>query len=326
MSKNKIIQDYGETVTPELYKKALQGHQYIPQADQCIMDIVFKKYNDPPFEGKLSLLDVGCGPNRLTSRIADIIVGSEVAGIDVSESFIKFSKENLPCLRTGPGYLRKNPTFFQLDFSNANELEALKEIRPFDMVVMQGVMHHIIHGNDRVSFIRNAYNYLFSTGILIIGDEFIADYDSDQTRKDNIAKFYCHIIDEARKGGFNELAEEEAKNFIDDYFSGTEHAGYGDGKVFECIYEFSEKINTEFYTRGIFGDFSKLIDLMEKNVIRLTETLDSNTPSFNRGDYKVSINELVKELTPYGFTLVEKYEIGPVKQLGGMGVLVFRKH
>ena len=278
--KTKIIQDYGETVTPELY-------------------------------------------NRLTSRFADII-GSGVVGVDISESFIKFSNENLPYLI--PGSWRKNPAFFQLDFRNANELEALKEIRPFDVIVMQGVMHHIAQGSDRVSFIRNAYNYLFSTGILIIGDEFIADYDSDQTRKDNIAKFYCHIIDEARKGGFNELAEEEAKNFIDDYFSGTEHAGYGDSKVFECIYEFSEKINTEFYTRGIFGDFSKLIDLMEKNILRLTETLDTNAPSFNRGDYKVSINELVKELTPYGFTLTEKYEIGPVKQLGGMGVLVFRKN
>lgn len=320
--KTKIIQDYGKTVTPELYMRALQGHQYIPQADQCIMDIVFKKYNDPPFEDQLTLLDVGCGPNRLTSRFADIILGSEVVGIDISESFIKFSNENLPYLRRGS--VRTNPTFFNLNFSKAKELEALKEKRPFDIIVMQGVMHHI-HGNDRGSFIRNAYNYLFSTGILIIGDEFIADYDSDKTRKDNIAKFYCHIIDEARKGGFNELAEEEAKNFIDDYFSGTEHAGHGDGKVFECIYEFSEKINTEFYTRGMFGDFSKLIDLMEKNVLRLTETLDSNNPSFNRGDYKVSINEFVKELVPYGFTLREKYEIGPVRQLGGMGVLVFRK-
>lgn len=322
MSKNKIIQDYGKTVTPELYINALQGHQYIPQSDQCIINIVSRESQIRPLDKKLPLLDVGCGPNRLTSRFADII-GPWVTGIDISESFINFSNKNLPYLKLGSA--RSNPTFFQLDFSKQEELEVLKEVRPFDIIVMQGIMHHI-HGNDRVSFIRNAYNYLFSTGILIIGDEFIADYDSDKTRKDNIAKFYCHIIDEARKGGFNELAEEEAKNFIDDYFSGTEHAGYGDGKVFECIYEFSEKINTEFYTRGIFGDFSKLIDLMEKNILRLIEHLKPNTTSFNRGDYKTSINKFVSEVSEYGFTLSETYKFGPVDQLGGMGVLIFKKN
>ncbi len=320
--KSQFIKDYGTTVTPEIYINALQGHQYIPQADKCIGDIVSRKLNISLPEDKFSLLDVGCGPNRLTSQFA-AIVGSGVVGIDISESFIRFSNENLPCLK--PGNMRSNPTFFQIDFSNTKELGILKESRPFDVIIMHGVMHHI-HGSDRISFIQNAYDYLYSTGTLIIGDEFIADYDSDQTRKDNIAKFYCHIIDEARKGGFNKLAEEEAKNLIDDYFSGTEYAGYGGSKVFECIYEFSQKINTEFYTRGIFGEFTKLIDLMEKNIIRLIEHLEPNTTSFNRGDYKTSINKFASEVSEYGFTLSETYRIGPVDQLGGMGVLVFKKY
>ncbi len=318
--KNQIIQDYGTTVTPELYVKALQGHQYIPQSDQCIINIITRKSNTNPYDN-FSLLDLGCGPNRLTSRFADI-AGSWVSGVDISESFIKFSNESLSHLKLSNK--RSTPTFFQLDFSKQVELESLKDARPFDVIVMQGVMHHI-HGSNRISFIENAHQYLFSDGILIVGDEFIADYSSEQERKDNIAKFYCHIIDEARKGGFDELAEEEAKNFIDDYFSGTENAGYGDRKVFECIYEFSEKINAEFYTRGIFGEFSKLIDLMEKNILRLTEKINSNTSSFNRGDYKVSVKIFAEELFNYGFKLEEKYEIGPVKQLGGMGVLVFKK-
>ncbi len=63
------------------------------------------------------------------------------------------------------------------------------------------------------------------------------------------------------------------------------------------------------------------------NYIKLTveHLTGSASENFNRGDYKVSINVFAEELSLYGFKLKEKYEIGPVKQLGGMGVLVFTK-
>lgn len=314
MNKNQIIQDYGTTVNPQVYIDALQAHPYIPQSDQCIRNLVAREFSKK--QDGFGVLDVGCGPDRLTSSFANIINQADVIGVDISESFIDFAIEKV----TG----KINPLFLKLDFANTKDLQVLQDKMPFNVITMQGVMHHI-HGSNRDKFFINAHNLLANDGVLIIGDEFIADYDSNMIRRDNIAKFYCHIIDEARKGGFNDLAEEEAKNLIDDYFSGTEYAGYGDSRVFECIYEFSQKINTEFYTRGVFGEFSKLIDLMEKNVQRLIETGEKDITSFNRGDYKVSIEKFVAEITEYGFILSEAYKFGPVDQLGGMGVLVFKK-
>lgn len=313
MNKNQIIQDYGTTVNPQVYIDALQAHPYIPQSDQCIRNLVAREFSKK--QDGFGVLDVGCGPDRLTSSFANIINQADVIGVDISESFIDFAIEKV----TG----KINPLFLKLDFANTKDLQVLQDKMPFNVITMQGVMHHI-HGSNRDKFFINAHNLLANDGVLIIGDEFIADYDSNMIRRDNIAKFYCHIIDEARKGGFNDLAEEEAKNLIDDYFSGTEYAGYGDSRVFECIYEFSQKINTEFYTRGVFGEFSKLIDLMEKNVQRLIETGEKDITSFNRGDYKVSIEKFVAEITEYGFTPSEAYKFGPVDQLGGMGVLIFK--
>src|SRR5690606_16301875 len=107
-----------------------------------------------------------------------------------------------------------------------------------------------IHGEDRAKFFQKSFNLLKPDGILIIGDEFIRDYESEDERILIAAKFYLHIINEARKGGFDELAEEEAKNLIDDCLSGTEYAGYVTEETFKRIYQDAETINGLFYNYG----------------------------------------------------------------------------
>lgn len=85
--KTKIIQDYGKTVKPELYMEALQGHQYIPQSDQVIRNITKKFYLK---NGSSILLDLGCGPGRLTRSLE----ASAILGLDISETFIKHARLN----------------------------------------------------------------------------------------------------------------------------------------------------------------------------------------------------------------------------------------
>ena len=323
--KNNIIQDYGKTVTPELYTNALQGHQYIPQADQCILNVI-KTYRENVW-GKekiepLHIIDAGCGPGRLTHKIGKMGPEYFTYGLDISESFIAFAKKNNPY--GNQGY------FLCEDFSNppTNSFVPSAEI-----ILMQGVMHHV-HGDDREKFLQRSFELLKPEGILIIGDEFIKDYESEEERVLNVAKFYLHIIDEARKGGFDELAEEEAKNLIDDCLSGTEYAGYATEETFNIIYECAKETNDSFYQSGcrslepsthlVSSDIATiLINQIKESIQSLVES--SSEENFNRGDYKVSINIFAEELSLYGFKLKEKYEIGPVKQLGGMGVLVFTK-
>jgi SAM-dependent methyltransferase len=316
--KNQIIQDYGLTTTVKRYLNGIQSHPYIPQADQCFLNIVEKKYEQPG--DWFSLLDIGCGPDRLTSKLFRVAPLAEAIGVDISESFIDYAVEN----RMG----KVNPTFLQLDFAQAKELKVLHPKAPFDVMVMQGVMHHI-HGSDRDLFFDNARNLLVSDGILIIGDEFIRDYETQELRRQYVMMFYLHIIDEARKGGSPELAEEEAKNLIDDYFSGTKYAGYGNDDVYQFIYEYAKKVNNLFYSRGgesINNNLEWFVPEIEKVIKEKIEHLtENNSNNFNRGDHKVSIDKFVAEVTGCGFKLEETYKFGPVDQLGGMGVLVFRK-
>lgn len=320
--KNKIIQDYGKTITPELYINALQGHPYIPQADQCILNVV-KKHFYPNSE--VRIIDLGCGPGRLTWRLAQSTNGG-VMGLDISPDFIDYAKRTpINQLSRIEGWVRFNCIDFAKDFQNENSKWIDVRYGLIDCIIMQGVMHHI-HGEDRAKFLQRSFDLLKPGGVLIIGDEFIKDYESEDERIMHVAKFYLHIIDEANKGGFDELAEEEAKNLIDDCFSGTKYAGYASQHVFHSIiYPYAKSINEMFYTRGSVGGLNfeannqicKMFEHIKRRTEHLTEA--SSEQNFNRGDYKVSINVFAEELSLYGFNLKEKYEIGPVQQLGGMG-------
>lgn len=320
---NKVIQDYGKTVTPEVYLSALQGHPYIPQSDQCIRNLI-KEYCQKNNSIYPKILDLGCGPGRLTFSITEN--NCHVIGLDISESFINFAKAQYRA--SSDKNILVGASFEQMDFTK-DEYRNKSYFKDFDIILMQGVMHHI-HDEDRAKFLKRCFDLLKPDGILIIGDEFIADYESNDERILNVAKFYLHIIDEARKGGFYELAEEEAKNLIDDCFAGTKFAGLATEKTFETVYQYAKSINEQFYSHGSVAGLNFEANNQIRNMfnyIKLTveHLTGSASENFNRGDYKVSINVFAEELSLYGFKLKEKYEIGPVKQLGGMGVLVFTK-
>lgn len=317
---SKIIQDYGTTVLPELYINILRGHQYIPQSDQCIGNIIFTTLNSKD-SFSANVLEVGCGPGRILSEIA---AKNEATfyGVDISESFINFA--NL---------ISKGRTSYQVvDFSKEDQPIygwGRTETPAFDVIFMQGVMHHI-HGEDRAKFFKRSFDLLKPDGVLIISDEFIKDYESDDDRIMNVAKFYLHIIDEARKGGFDELAYEEAKNLIDDCFSGTKFAGLATEKTFQNIYEYARTINQMFYSYGSVAGLNFDANNQIRNMftyIKLSVELltNSSAQNFNRGDLKVSLNVFLEEASLYGFKSQDIYKIGPVDQLGGMGVIVFKK-
>lgn|GEM_PF-1922772 len=329
---NQIIQDYGTTVSPEEYINALQGHQYIPQADQCILNVVKNHVNE---NAEAKIIDLGCGPGRLSLRLAQSTKGI-VVGADISESFINYAISSIVELKEP--IINKRVLFACVDFvaeiPNRNSLEQTWNIFTWhgaiDCIVMQGVMHHI-HGEDRAKFLKKSFDLLKPGGILVIGDEFIKEYDYEDARIFNVINFYLHIIDEARKGGFDELAKKEAKNLIDDCFPGTNFSDHATEKTFEHIYQCAQTINQIFYSHGSVA-LSNNDEAHNKRLSMFTamkhsdeHLVDLSTKNFNRGTYKISPNVFIKELSLYGFVLEKKYEIGPVKQLGGMGVLVFKK-
>ncbi len=320
--KDHVIKDYGTTVSPKVYIDALQGHQYIPQSDQHILNII-KKYRECVW-GKqkiepLHIIDAGCGPGRLSHNIGKLGPEYFTYGLDISESFIQFAKDSKPF--GNQGY------FTCEDFANP---PVNSFIPPAEIILMQGVMHHV-HGEDRAKFLKRSFDLLKPDGILIIGDEFIKEYESNDERILNVAKFYLHIIDEARKGGFDELAREEAKNLIDDCFSGTVFAGLATEKTFENIYEYARVINQMFYSYGSVGGLNfesnnQIRNMFDYIKLSVKSLVDASVENFNRGDLKVSLSVFIEELSLYGFRVESIYKVGPVDQLGGMGVIVFKKN
>ncbi len=322
---NQIIQDYGQTVNPDLYIRILQEHPYIPQSDQCMRNIVKRFHIE---NGSSIALDLGCGPARLTRTLK----ASKILGLDISESFIKHARlwesgiVNFGCID-----FTKDFSEVETNNSGVKNFFPIKN-KTFDIILMQGVMHHI-HDNDREVFIKKCHKLLKDDGILIIGDEFIKDYgDNEDDRKYNACAFYLHIIAEAKKGGFNELAEEEAKNLIDDILAGTEFAGYGDTEVFEFIYTQARLFNDLFYSGNLpkiepgFKSHLRNVNYVMNKVNEKSKLLKKeNIENFNRGDLKVSMKHFINEIEHGGFVLKEKYGFGPVQELGGMGVLVFVK-
>jgi len=315
-----ISQDYGKTVSPEVYINALQGHQYIPQADQCIKNIVQKFCTNKPFPSREYILDVGCGPGRITTDLG--FPRCYRIGLDISQDFINYAWTKFLNGKKGADPF---VSFQQMNFTEKADIMLTngRIIKDFDVILMQGVIHHI-YGEDRAKFLQKSFKLLRPDGILIIGDEFIKEYESEDERIINVTNFHLHIIGEARKGGFNELAKEEAKNLIDDVLSGEKGAEFASEEVFENIFYSAKKFNESFYDFVPVANYftEKWISLLKE---KCSELATGDVPSFNRGDYKVSLNVFIKELSLYGFVLEQKYEIGPVEQLGGMGVLVFMK-
>ena len=326
--KNEIIQDYSKTIVAEMYLRILQEHLYIWQADQCIRNIV-RNHCQKNSDDWRKILDVGCGPGRLTSSL-----GSRKdyrIGIDLSADFIEYACEISRAVH--PHDLDPNLDFKVVDFATNQNIKlgvTDVDLQECDVIVMQGVMHHI-HDKDRTRFLQRSFDLLKPDGILIIGDEFIKEYDTEEKRVFNVAKFYLHIIDEARKGDFDELAEEEAKNLIDDCFSGTENAGLATEKTFEHIYQYAAVINKMFYEYGAIAGLNFEADNQIRSMFNyikrsVEHLIGSSSENFNRGDLKVSIQRFINELADYGFSVrgfVKK--IGPVDELGGMAVIVFEK-
>jgi ubiquinone/menaquinone biosynthesis C-methylase UbiE len=74
------------------------------------------------------ILDVGTGPGYLPLRISEVLPGSEVIGIDVSEDMIRVARKNAE---------GKNVKFL---VGNASEMPF--EDDSFDLVVSTGSLHH----------------------------------------------------------------------------------------------------------------------------------------------------------------------------------------
>lgn len=292
--------EYGKTVTAQDYNNGISAHPYIPQSDQAIYEQIFHFA-----QGKdhVKVLDCGCGPNRITSRIGTI-PNTTVWGLDLSQEFVDAANESNNL---------SNVFFLKEDFIQADLMHK------FDVIYLQGVLHHI-RGRDRERFISKLFEMLQPGGIVIVGDEFIPKYETETERVRYVGLFYAHIIAEAVAGGFDVLAKEESKNLIDDCLAGHLGAGVFTDAILERIQTDAVEINRFLYTDKItaFKKVGQLVSWLEKE----TEKAAGSVENMDRGDYKISMPELEKD---FERSALRKLTFGPVDFVGGMGVMIWEK-
>lgn len=311
-------QDYATVIDAEHYTGGLAEHPDIPQSDAGIIRAVTTAF-DHSRTKEFRVLDLGCGPGRLTRPLADALVSTakgkekrvRIVGLDSSRGFIEIARRN----SEGNALCYENIDFLHY-----------KPHGQFNVIVMQGVFHHIPR-TERMLWLQKCHTLLQKNGLLIIGDEFIPPYSSAAERVLRVAGLYSYVIGYALENGHTSLATIESMNMVDDVCAGLIGVGHSDQKLLKYIQRASREAYSSVYTQGTRSAF--FLALLKQLVCHVQQGAGAlaltDTHNHNRGDYKISISEQTREARRAGYVVESRHIYGPVHWLGGMGVLVFRK-
>lgn len=310
--------DYAKIIDADDYTQGLAEHPDIPQADAGITRIIREKLQET-LNIEFRVLDLGCGPGRITKPIAEELlpvacaknVDLSVIGFDISEGFISFARTH----KSGKAISYVLADFLTHDFKEK-----------FDIILMQGLFHHVPLA-DRKQWAERCRDILTNDGTVVIGDEFIPDYSSENERVLNVAGLYAYVVAYALQNGHKSLAEIESMNMVDDVCAGLPGAGHSNEELIEFIQDTSRKIYICAHEKGTkSSEYKDLLKMLVERIQRDAEKISAtDTSNHDRGDYKISIAKQVEEFAKIGLGLEREQIYGPVNWLGGMAVLTFRK-
>ena len=103
------------------------------------------------------ILDVGCGPGKITKVLKQRIRHSKAIGIDISSKMISKAKDN---------DFTRDVSFAELNFLENNVI--LDSIHP-NLIVMSLFLHHMTNGRD-ITAVKKAFNILQNNGWLLVAE------------------------------------------------------------------------------------------------------------------------------------------------------------
>jgi hypothetical protein len=195
---------------------------------------------------------------------------------------------------------------------------------------MQGVWHHVPVGY-RPTWLSKLRAVLQSGGRLILSDEFVAPYKSEVQRRQHVVLFYLHVIGEAVKAGCEGLVFDESLNLLADVLYDYPHMrGVYNKELLDYIRSTAVEVNARLSPLSTSPlTIGEAVELSQDIVMRLLYlsvglAKQDGQGRIDRGDYKTSVEAAVSEFTNVGWRCDLIRKIGPVDELGGMAVLVFR--
>lgn len=300
-------QAYSQIISSEDYNNIMTNqHLYIKSSDKFILNFIRSKAE----KEKLEIIELGCGPARLSVDTANI-ENINLTAVDLDVNFIKYAKSVL-----------KNAN---VNIINAN-VESYFHDKPVDIFYSQGFHHHVEKGYRVQKYLKNIYNQLNSGGYYVLSDEFIPNYDDSEEREIKLVIWYSHVIANAIRNNYLYLAQEEAKTLLDDIYAGRSNINIKTLEQIQLSMDSSIEIEN-MLRKGNIKEATKKSQLFLQNLEEKfnIEPCTDSTITLSRGDYKICDKVLREEVGPLGFVIEESKVIGPINRIGGMVVYILRK-
>ncbi len=300
---------YSKIISPEEYNRIMTNeHLYIAVADKVIKDFVEKEVC-----GKTNpeVIEIGCGPARITPLFLQI-PNIHLTAIDYDLDFIDHAKKVL------------KPYNSRVKVVNA-DVSTYVHSKSIDIFYSQGFHHHVQKGKVTERYLKNIYNQLKDGGAYVLGDENPAAYSNLEDRLLKLIIWYSHIISNAKKLGFNYLAQEEAKTFLDDLYENYDDEAVKSKEQIDLILSWVDKIDEASSEKIDKATFlaENLLEILRKK--RNIKEVGDTTVDLSRGDYKISDTEFRKEIENIGFKVEKVERVGPSKDIGGLYIYLLRK-
>jgi SAM-dependent methyltransferase len=299
---------YSQLINPEDYNRTItHEHLYIANSDKRIKQIIEEKIKNTL---QPEIIEIGCGPGRLLPLMSKI-KNIKLTVLDRDPIFIQYAKE----LAIG----------LSIKIMNA-DIRAYQHNKPVFIFYSQGFHHHLEKGFATQEYLTNVYNQLEPGGYYIVSDEFIPNYHTPREREINLTLWYSHVIHHALKHGYMQLAQEEAKIFLDDIQEGRETKKIKSTEQIKAILANVKNIDA-YATSGELSKAKALaLDLLTQLDANYRDvTFNNDTLKLSRGDYKISDQEFRNEVKQTGFEVESVESFGPIATIGGMSVYTLRK-
>ena len=198
---------YTDAINPMEYTSGLNKHLRIPQIDTKTLQEIINKTRDMLIDGieRVNIVDLWCGPGRLTNKIARLLVNDNVkiTWIDEDKKFIDAAKKWAKWMDN-------------IEYINSKLPNLCPKAHIF---LTYGVWHHLDRKSERGEWRDMIIKNLADKWSFFIGDEYISSYTNEKSRIINATQLYTNVIWDAYQIAWkkvDELVRIEIMNRIED--------------------------------------------------------------------------------------------------------------